>query len=661
MRAVVVILATAMAIQPTGLLRAVRYRLRPILVAVDCSASMDLRDMPGSATRRTAVERHLLAPGALLDRLSRSRDVLTYRFSDLLLPLASRRLPPGADRTDLRVALEQLHAEAGLASPDAIVVVSDGVDTEGLTTGQAARLARGLPPVFAVLVGGDGSLPNRELVGLRCPRRVRAGEKVTATAIIRSATEPGAAVSVRWRTSAGQGGPAAAQLGADGVGSANFTLSFARPGRHRIEVRLDGLTGETTAEDNELAVLMEVLPGRRLLVYLDAAPRPEMAALRRLLASLEEVQVRVAVRKASRAWWQELPRMRRLAAPNAIKGFDSALAYVLGNPGRDVLPRDITKAIARRVSSGQAALCVLGGPNAATLDPSLRRLLPASLRNHSARALMTRPPAPGPPLHLDATLYRDLPALAGANLLGPTKPGSLPVLKSETGLLIACLRDDGVIRSAVVATDSLYRWVFSAAASNRSSSAYRDFWLKLLAWLLKPPQSRPITLLPHRLTVLSGEAIILSALVSPTVDEAWVEVSRQGETVRKVSLTPAGPGLMEAEVTALPAGRYTLQATASGAGKKLGEDQVQVTVAAASAEWRWPQPERELLSSIARATGGKVLDWPRLQDLPRLLPQHREAARISVRVDPARGLGAALAIIALLVMDWLLRRRWGLV
>lgn len=657
----VVLCAALLAAGPAWLVWQTAREPGPLLVALDCSDSMDLPDMPGATTRREAMSGSLLAPGALLDRLAADRRVEVYRFADLLLPLAARQLPRGGSTTDLSVALQQLQVEAARSHAAAVLLVSDGVDTEGMTPPYVGRLARGLPPVFAVAVGGCQVMPNRKLLGLRTPRQVRAGESVSVAALVSSATEPAGRVAGQWRTSAGPTGALTALLGSEGMGRAQFAFVAPKPGRHRVLVRLDALAGEISREDNAQAVMVDVVPGERRLVYLDGSPRPELAALRRLLGRLQEVKVSLAVRKAAATWWQELPEPRKLSDAAGVEGFDEAAAYVLGDLSAEALTARARGTIARRVGAGDAALLALGGPRASDLPDEVQQLLPAPIGSHQARAVFIAAPAGGPPLDLDAALWQGLPALAAVNGLGSLRAGSRIVLRSTDGGPLLCLREDALVRSAVLATDTTYRWLLSSAASDRSRAAHGDLWLKLVAWLLAPRPPRAVTLFADRLTALAGDPIMVTAEVRQGVDAVRLDLLQGEEVLGSWPMEGAGPGRRRARVPSFSPGRYLLRAQATSAGRRAGEDRLEIEVAATSREWRWPSPELPMLRAIAEATGGRLVEWEELRQVAQWLPGEERSVSKPRRLDPARGLGMGLVVLALLASDWLLRRRWGMV
>lgn len=634
----------------------------PVLVAVDCSASMDLADLPGGQTGRQAVSR-LLAPGGVLDAWAAHRPVEVYRFADLLLPLASRELPRGGDITDLQVALEQLKAEAARTRAAAIVLLTDGVDTEGLTAVQAERLAHGLPPVYAVPTGGRGPVANRRILGLTFPRRVAAGKAAVGSAVVASPTEAGAALAVSWRTSDGQQGRATVPLDAAGTGTARWSVTASRPGRLRLEARVAPLAGDVLREDDAQAVLIDVAPSERRVVYLDGHPRPELACLRRVLARMGEVAVTVAVHKGTGGWWQELPRLGRLRDASAAEHYGSATLYVLGDLAGENISSSALATVVGRVRAGEAALLVLGGPRSPRLPSAVRELLPADVGRYGAWAGAVAAPSRDSPLALPGRSFSRLPALGGLNATGPLRPACQVALRMASGQPVVLLRDDGQVRSALVATDSLYRWVLSSSADEESTSTYEAFWVKLFAWLLRPRAPRAVTLFASRLIVLAGEALAVEAEVSGSVEAVTLEARPEqgGLAAVRVAMSRAAPGLMTASLPPLAAGRWLVRAHATAGGQEIGRDEIAVEVVRQSRETRWAGPNIPVLAAIARATGGRVVDYADLPSLLSHIPRQDHQEQVSLRIVLGRGSTFAILLTGLLLCDWLLRRRWGLV
>ncbi|MBC7288318.1 MAG: hypothetical protein H5T86_09795, partial [Armatimonadetes bacterium] len=573
-----------------------------------------------------------------------------------------RKTLPQGHCTDFCLALQQLHAEAARCNPAAIVLVSDGVDTEGLSPDEARLLAKGLPPVFCVPVGGESQIANIALLGVDCPQEVKAGVRVTVPCVLTIANPRVSRCTLRWRTTAGPEGQVSVDCGRAGRQVARFSFSPSRPGRHRLEVRIDApQEADLLAADSSIVTVFDVIPPDRRLVLLAGSPNPEFAALRRLVGRVEGIQTSAAVKKArGDGWWLETPRLEKLASVTNVPGLQTATAYLIMAAEEADLPRDVWETIARRVERGEAALAVAGGPQAARLPKALQDLLPARLGQMQARAVGVRPPGKAT-LDLRHDVWSGLPALAGIHALGPLARGSRVVLQADDGSPLLAVHEDGELRTAIIAADTTFRWVFSETASDTSAAAYSDLWLKTIAWLLRPRPPRGLTLVPDGLIALAGETLTLRAYASPDADEVRVDVWQGQRRLLTRRLERVEAARFEGEIADLAAGVYKLRAHALQKGRTIASDELDIQASDQSREWRWARPDVRFLQAIADCTGGRLVPISRLEQLPQMLPVKQHEAEVTSRWDPFRSLFAGIAALALLLADWGLRRRWGLV
>ncbi len=612
----------------------------PILVAVDCSASMDVADCRGGLTRRRALEEKLLAPGGILDQLARQRRVFTYGFSDMLLPLASRRTSDFQGRpdiTDLRASLLELASLSRQTGACAIVLASDGVDTLGLQPRQAARLAQALPPVIAISLGGQVDLPQRAITGISCPKTVRQGQsfQVAVYATVRPPAQAKVTLSgddLRGKLKAPLEG-----------GVARFKLQARTPGRHRLIARIDSARGELDAADNTAAISYEVLPGKPRIVWLDR-PRLEAAFLRRLLASIEGVRLQAWFYKGpTGGWWQELPALKRQRPPADIGDAD---LVIIG---------DIPPGQRPRITGASAILWLCTRGNLPLMRRCADGLGAAASAWSEAVAWVTSARGAWAERVFHSASPR-LPALQGLALLDLRS--ARPVVLTDRGPLLA-VREGASVRAAVVASDSLYRWCLSPAANDASRAAFRRFWTYLISWLLRPLPRRPVLLELPRLTFRSGEPIIIGAWVREDCRAVRVQLRSDGRTVAQLDLQPAGPRSFQGQLQPPRPGKYTIVATAVPGGAKLGTDSLDVEVLPSGPELIRPGPDPDMLRAIAQATGGRVLGIDSIEELPRLLPCEAVSEKVARQIHPFRTAAWALLIAALMLAEWALRRKWG--
>jgi hypothetical protein len=152
----------------------------------------------------------------------------------------------------------------------------------------------------------------------------------------------------------------------------------------------------------------------------------------------------------------------------------------------------------------------------------------------------------------------------------------------------------------------------------------------------------------------AGEAHVTAHIVGPEGTNAVVDLAPSQDT----------PGSYQAEWTGEKPGAYLAEVTAESAGKQpqeLGRDVVTFQREDGVAENFHTEQNQTLLKQLASQTGGRYWETSELKDLPRDI-SYSEAG-ISVR--STKELWSMpivfLLLLALLVAEWLVRRKWGVV
>jgi hypothetical protein len=148
--------------------------------------------------------------------------------------------------------------------------------------------------------------------------------------------------------------------------------------------------------------------------------------------------------------------------------------------------------------------------------------------------------------------------------------------------------------------------------------------------------------------------------VSATVDAL---VWRGGQVAAAVSLLADDnvPGIYRGRVTGLPAGDYEVSVQAAGYSAEALQARSSFTVTAtAAAELRDGSANEGLLRQVAEAGGGQFLREEDLRRLPEILSVYTDGRIVESDTLLWQSYWWFLSILLLLTMEWLLRRRAGL-
>jgi hypothetical protein len=444
---------------------------------------------------------------------------------------------------------------------------------------------------------------------------------------------------------------------------------------------LDPLPGEFTTRNNAREISIEVLKNRIRVLVLSARPDWDVAFFSRTLHDDPNVQVRVVHRDAAGNWidsdtgarW-ELPRGEAWKRDHDL--------YVVGSMSAELtgVARDLVAAVQAGkgllVLSGREDL--LGQPAAAAaFDAALPVSRAGGLRYEAVRAVLT----PQGRNHPVTQPWSDL-AQAGGELdvLPPVlarhegvtvRSGALTLLGTATDppqpLLVVGQYGEG--QTAVLNGFPVWRWASTDREPVRQAST--AFVGALVRWLTQPRDLQPVQLTTPKPVYESGDAVefvahVLDSQLLPVADAAvQVEVRALQESGGAVATTPldgrpAHPGEYAAQLSGLGPGDYEARATALRGGKSLGQATTRFTVDAYSAEFADPSQDASFLRELASRTGGRYASESEVGQVAKTLPRARHEVVLRSEIEVWNTAPFFLGLVVALGVEWLLRKRHGL-
>jgi uncharacterized membrane protein len=640
-----------------------------------------------------------------------------FAFAGELAPLTDpARLGGRGGTTQIGTALSSaLAAHRGRHVTD-VVIVSDGRQNAGLTASEAARAAAAMGvPVHTVVVGDTRPERNALLEVVEAPTSILEGDEVALTLRLvgrglgggerawvvleeldsDDPTLPGRVLAER-----------EAQLSESGE---RVTL-VAPPGpadprtqERRFRVSIPPLEGETLLDDNRLELSVRVAPEKVRVLYVDGYPRWEYRFLKEMLKRADEnIQVQVVLLSATPDFLQEstrgVPALREVPTDRKTL-LDSYDVVILG----DVSPYSISpdparceeflRSLAEFVERGGGLLLMSGeydNPRAYFSTP-LEPLFPVVL--DSVEMAAARPPATSgfrPQLEEPAAPHEIVRLLPDAEdnrrlweepgglepqywfqPVGRAKPGSQVLLRHPTDanaagrypLLVAGYYPAG--RTLFVGIDSTWMWRY-----HFGDRYHERFWRGAIRWLalgrLKSGDRR------YRVEVAQsaydiGSSVSVEARV---LDEDFQPSTRPLQEARwsgpdgrtqDLSLTavPDQPGLYRTTLDPDRPGLYRVWIEAGG--ERIAGAEFEVVLP--SLENRDPSPDPGLLREVSRLSGGRAVDLAGLAELWDEFPGGEERREpISSRLTDVWDRWATLLFaLAVLSVEWVLRKRWELV
>ena len=283
--------AVALFLQPSIELRHVTREPNHVAILVDNSRSMELAEKPGGPTRAERTAALIRESSTSFERWRQQHRIDFYTFGDTVTPTTEQalidpaQLPPPADGTLLREALEQVRGRYDGPDLAGIIVISDGVATgrfaEGVGDGASQEMLAGLGvKVHTAWAGRDG------LIDLAVAR-VEADEfafvrtAVELDAVIRATGIPAQDVPV---TLSAGGQVIAREIVRLGGGISEARVRFEivpeRVGKYVYEFGVPMLTGETIPGNKKRAFVLRVIRDKIRVLQVAGRPSWDERALR---------------------------------------------------------------------------------------------------------------------------------------------------------------------------------------------------------------------------------------------------------------------------------------------------------------------------------------------------------------------------------------------
>ncbi len=470
----------------------------------------------------------------------------------------------------------------------------------------------------------------------------------------------------------------------------SFTIHPEREGRifYYLEI-VPGLDGNPA--NNLREFIVEVATAENRVLYLEGVPRWEFKFLKHALMSEEAFRLSAFVRGASGTFVSfgedqgmgmvELPKLdqQELARVKVL---------ILGDLEATALNVAEQQQILTFVERG-GGLLFLGGRkswgNAGWASSgALAKLLPVTVdaegHMEDGRFAVELTAAGRAHPALRELLYTDgWPPLLSVWRTAKADLFSTVLTATADGAPVIVTRRFGQGRVAAVLTDSLWRWQLGgdAAVADQAGgkSLYAAFITQLTNWLA--PSGRELQTgellqivtrtsefeLRERIDIgalyegnLNTNEELTCSLTTPSGRRLSMAM-RPAELGANVGLTSSLPGYL-CQFTAHEAGKYTITVLAPGG---TATDNEQILVKRAAREFGGGLLNREYLRQIAESTGGKWIPWPERKELFKTLKHEPRIIEIVEEYPVWNHPFWFIALVALLLGEWWLRRRSDLV
>ena len=709
-------------VRPGCVQKTERHQEAVLMFLVDSTRSMEHPHLADQSTRWAAVKQLFAENQARFEQLKQKKiDVRAFTFDRQTNPVewteSGFALPaePKGSETDIGSAIYNASLEARDQRLLGVVLASAGVQNAldpPIELTRATEVLRDLEvPLYGLPMGlpGDGG----QLADVAVTRvaeqhivNVKNDLSVRASVVARGFQNQDIPVELWLVDAAGNEERVATEIirpnGAYDEVNVELKYRPTEPGEYRLKVRAAAMPGEVATRNNELDAFLTVNDKGMRVLYLVGDLGFEQSFLRRTLAVNDFIDlVFQPIYPNTRNSWPDTSLEKQFADPT----YD---VFILGDLDSRALydKRTHTQsldALAKAVESGKGLL-MLGGPHSfgagryqrtpladilpIKMDPTESQDFGAPVRRdlHINREIQVKPTKDHYLTRLSnadgASVWAQFPKLPGANRFIGVKDNAEVLLTTIEGNNPLLVTANVGGRVAAFAGDQTWRWKMAG-----EGDAYDQFWRQVVLWLAfwdaRTDQSVNIELPQRRFQVGAniqfGVTVqaIGGATSNQSAADAQARMFRPDGSAELIAITATKGGFrgsIDPESTAMP-GLYRLEVAASSDGQTLGTAEREFVVMDRDREKSNLAANPDQIIRLANETkefGGRAfVDSERLSEsLGELLdelianpPTTKVEVPVTWRLGQTFNDAATFLCIfvAMLAIEWWLRKKWGLV
>jgi hypothetical protein len=690
-----------------------------IAVIIDHSASMDIADRYDDPTLAARLKERLIANGLTEPkRLNIAKLLLKDDNGRLLRELADRyrlamytaagnveRLSatltaaelahaidsltadgPGGQATRIGDALRRALDDFRGAPPAAVVLLSDGVVTEGVSLSDAAQNLRSAGvPLLAVGIGSAKPPRDIEIADVLVEDVVFVNDVVSLQVQVKAAGLEGQPAKVALRR---EGEPAPLSelpiiLPATGKTlSVRLTDRPTKAGDVTYNVEITPRDDETDKKNNRQGRKVAVRDDKIRVLLAQGYPNYEFRFLKTLLERDSSVKLSTYLQDADPEYAQQDKSALRTFPVNR----DDLVAYdvlIIGDVDPRPLPQSVWQNVRAFVSEKGGGAIFLAGPKfmpqlyrdnsdvSALLPLKLDSVAGADRAGDMKRGFTVRPTPLGlqsPSFQLGNSpseteqIWSKLAPVYWSYPVGELKAGA-QVLAEGLGKPVICFQYFGAGRVLFHAIDSTWRWRIGGG-----EPFFARYWVQTIRSLAhgKLGKGRGVELTTDRRQYRRGEVAQVRARfrdtqLTPSGEEVIVLVNAAGQARRRVTLrrNSSVPGVYEGSLPDLTEGQYeVLMIEPQLSGNPTA---ARFSVVAPPGEFARTQMDAAALAAAAETTHGKFYT---VADADKLLTDLPAGRRVPIRNLPPIPLWnrwwVLLAFLTCITGEWILRKRKGM-
>lgn len=622
------------------------------------SVTIEKGDWQGEESMRAVVD------GLNLDDTTSTR-YRVFGFDSDLFRTTPDSLPLDGSVTDINRSLTTLHQSG--STPDAIILVTDGIFNRGLDPTRAAE--RIGAPVFTIAVGDTSAVRDVLVRNVFYNSTAFTNSTGAIRAEILNDGFPDRSIEVQlFRNDVLEDVKTIQTTGQRSVHNAEFEVDFTEEGTERFRVEIPKLGDEWTTANNSYSFAIDVQDDQIRILHVAFEIHPDVSSLRHLLATDESIL-------ADYRTWSGGDRFLGGSVPQSADTLDLVIFH--GFPHRQ-MDSGLRSSLAQFASGTNLLLLTLPGTDLDNLQNDLQNIAP--IRQRAASPVGNILPLLNDAEREHAVFDFDIPGNLnrGPELRGPVRNYASASIARDllmtshrnenTGIPMLSVQQLGNNRVSQLNAWQWHRWQQSTAQEYREF--YRNLKNNLVKWTSTGVSDGLLEFSPTRSSFDEGEAITFRASVQTETgqpdNEARVSVTISGDEFdsQDFVMRSLGSGRFRLETRPLAAGTYQYEAIAQRGSTEIDRQSGSFSINESILEFTDTIRRDELLRFIAETTDGAFFTFEQLDDLrEELRSRGFDEFRTEAFTSARRAHHSAwwfLVVILLVGVEWTVRKIYNI-
>ncbi|MEG8945745.1 vWA domain-containing protein [Rosettibacter firmus] len=549
----------------------------------------------------------------------------------------------------------------------AAVIISDGIITEGTNPVYDAEKLN--IPIYTVGIGDTSSYKDISIKEVIHNKFIYANKQTEIEALITNTGLSNKTISVSLFEEDKLISTKNITLSESGLNRIKFDYTPSRIGNVKLHLQTSQLKEEENPYNNKKTFFINVLKDKIKVVLIAGSPSPDLSAISKALEEDKSIELKKIIQITKNKFWD-----------NFNNKVDSANVIILIDFPSINTSSNYSEQIFSKIEKNKIPFLIVVSNNTDIHQlKNFERILPFNINNISNNFIQIEPNIISNSIKLifqksfEENEWSNLPPLTRTTTELTPKPASEILVKGtsrnlSTNIPLIISMNLGSIKSFAILSGDLWKWQLLTAEKN--PLFFSNFINNIIKWLNISEKQNQFIVRTNKKIFSTGEPIeFIAELYDNTfspIDSAKINLVVYNQTQKyNLVLDKIKDGLFQTQLNINQPGNFYYEATAEYDGITLKSNKDRFTITDTEIEKLNTRMDVNFLNQLANSTNGKFyfIDDLNLlkEDLSKILKTASKEKISNIEIDLHTDKWTLIIIIILLTVEWVIRKRSGMI